>query len=278
MNRFAGCLLALTTLCSACSGRDPAVTRANDKALIVPDGAEGEGEGEPATRTLSTARLFGTMPVTNRMLDPLITLTTNGWLALAPDFNNYAAIGRRVMVTPTQTPALEILAAGANPGGAVVIGTYKSSRARQAVSMWFSGDNLADVTASVLGTFVPEGEQSVALAVDDASTVVLDGRSWTRFDGVLPQGPVGWASLFIESHSTTAVLLSGAVAEDVTDGAGAGAVVRERVRTALTPSQRRALAVLAAERSKQLGAPTRDVAHERTSAQGRRLPVRAIRD
>jgi hypothetical protein len=230
---------------SACEGRDPAISTMNEKAFTGGEG-EGEGEGE-AVRQIVQRDLFGTLPVENRFIDPLFTLSGNGWFAVSANFQEYASVYLRPVQTPTQTRALEIAGSSENPSGTALIGSYKSSRARQTVAVWVGRDAslpaLDDVTASIIGLFVDGGEQSVDLTPDTASEQRIGDTIWTQLSATLEEGPIGWGTFYLESQADDAILVAGALAVDAAPS-GSNALVRVARTRALDTQETIALQVL----------------------------------
>jgi hypothetical protein len=247
-----GSLSVVTVLWSlaSCQGRDPAISLMNEEAL----GGEGEGEGE--VRQLDTQAMFGTLPLENRFMDPLLSFADSyfAWMAIAIGFPAPAHLYARVIETPTRTGALELSGRLLNPNGVFLIGQYKSARAPHTVSVWIgrarSSDALDDVRASVLGLYMDGREAGVDLAFEPDTEQRFGDRIWTRMSVTLDEGPIGWGSLFIESLRDDATFVAGPLALDVEPGP-ADARARVAVRRALDLRERTALQIVH-ERSRDL--------------------------
>lgn len=237
-------LVALPLVVIGCGGRDPELSRKNDDALVAIGEGEGEGEG---VRQLVPQALFGDLPVENRFLEPLFTLAGSGWFAYTADFSKHAVFYTRAVPTPSKTRALELAGTDRNRSGSLLLGQYKSGRGPQLVSVWVGHDaaltELEAVSISVFGTFVGSGEQSVDLAPDAASAVTIGTTRWVQFSVALDDGPLGWATLMVQSLGASAVLVAGPLAESV-DASPAQALVRRaplRASTATEDVARRVL-------------------------------------
>jgi hypothetical protein len=244
---------ALTAALAGCPGRDPSAFRSGDEDPVEP----GPIEPGPDLRTASARPLFGTMPVENRILDPLMTMTGSGWFGFANDFRSYPTIDRRVAASPTGTPFFEVRGE-ANRAGATLLGQVKVARIPLHLEVWIgrSGEEaeLGFVHVALAGLFADEGERAVDLEPDPASRVVIDGNAWVRFRADLDEGPVGWAYLMAADASRTpvTVLIGGAVAIERDPQANAALV--PPVKRSLRQSEAR-LVEAVREKTRQLAAP-----------------------
>ena len=230
--------LALVVSTVACEGRDPLIQQKNDDAIIEPP----PPPPPPEVRTLSSKRLFGTMPIENRFLDPLITFSGSGWFGFANDFNSYPVMVRQVGASPTQTPFLRI-AAEENPAGATVIGQVKTATTPLHVELWVGRDgdgaSFDTMDISLAGLFVQGGEAAVPLVADEASRSDVNGRTWMKFTAQLDSGPVGWSWLLAsDTNTSNTFYVGGPVAVDL-DAATPGTALRLASKRAITASEQR---------------------------------------
>jgi len=181
---------------SACSGDDSGT----DKPVMVP----------PALRELTTRKLFGEMPLDNRLIDPQFALIDGqAWL---PYTNTMPTLSRVFLpATPLGQPALFV--AASNPRDMMLLGAAKGGTTPLIASVWFgralgSDDlELVQVSASVLGLFGGHNEASIDLALDGSvEPQVLEQIVWRRFAVRLDVPPIGWAYLSLSNTTTTADL------------------------------------------------------------------------
>jgi hypothetical protein len=236
-------LLALAVVVNtvACEGRDPLISQKNEDAVIVPP----PPPPPPEVRTLSSKRLFGTLPIENRFEDPLLTFSGSGWFGFSNDFNSYPVMVRQVGASPTQTPFLRI-AAEENPAGATVIGQVKTATTPLHVELWVGRDgdgaSFDTMDISLAGLFVQGGEGAVALQADDASRVDVNGRTWMKFTADLDSGPVGWSWLLAsDTDASNTFYVGGPAAVDL-DVTTPGAALRLSSKRAMTASEKRMIA------------------------------------
>lgn len=249
--RAVGLVIVVGLALTGCEGRDPLVSVKNAEAVIVPPAPP----TPPEVRTLGTRRLFGTMPVANRLQDPLMTFTGTGWFAFANSNDRYAVVARQVGASPTQTPFVKMVGAD-NPTGATLLGQLKTATTALHVEVWLGRDGDAasfdSVDLLLAGLFVA-GENAVPLALDDASRTVIEGRTWARFTADLDEGPVGWAYLMAGDNDNDATLyVGGPVAVDL--DVGAGAAIVSSSKRALTTRERRLITALQ-EKTRTLASP-----------------------
>lgn len=250
---FVSSLTVTMTVTVACEGRDPLVTQRNAAAVIEPP----PPPPPPQVRQLGTKRLFGTMPVENRFLDPLLTFSGSGWFGFANDFNSYPMMVRQVSATasPTQTPFLAVPAAE-NPSGATVIGQVKTATTPLHIELWVGRDGNGDgngngngasfdtMDISLAGLFVTGGEQAVPLVADESTRRDVEGRTWMKFTADLDQGPLGWSWLLAtDASANSSFYVGGAVATDLDLAANPNTALRmTTTKRALTASQKRMIA------------------------------------
>lgn len=235
------------TMGTACEGRDPLVTQRNDDAIIEPP----PPPPPPQVRQLGTKRLFGTLAIENRFLDPLLTFSGSGWFGFANDFNSYPTMVRQVDATssPTQSPFLAVPAEG-NPSGATIIGQVKTATTPLHVEVWAARDGEGDdvsfdtMDISLAGLFVTGGENAVPLVADESTRTVLGGRTWMKFTADLDQGPLGWSWLLAgDTEAGNTFYVGGAVAADLDVAANPSTALRlTTTKRALTMSEKRMIA------------------------------------
>lgn len=234
-------LVVATLGTTACEGRDPLIAQRNEDAVIPPP----PPPPPPEVRTLSSKRLFGTLPIENRFEDPLLTFSASGWFGFANDFNSYPVMVRQVAASPTQTPFLRIGAAE-NPAGVTVIGQVKTATTPLHVEVWIGRDgdgaSFDTMDISLAGLFVQGGEGAVPLAADEASRVDVEGRTWMKFTADLDSGPLGWSWLLAsDTDASNTFYVGGPAAVDL-DVTTPGAALRLASKRAITEREQRMIA------------------------------------
>ncbi|OGQ22634.1 MAG: hypothetical protein A2138_12635 [Deltaproteobacteria bacterium RBG_16_71_12] len=236
---------------AGCPGRDPLVTQRNADAVIE----DPPPPPPPTVRQLTTRPLFGTLPVENRFLDPLLTFTASGWFAFSDAFNDAPIVHRVVASSPTSTPFLKI--DPAENDHAVLLGQLKSARSALHIELWLGRDGDASsfdsVEVSVAGLFAGTGESTTQLrAIGDV--LELGARSWQRFAVDLAEGPIGWSYLMAGDTASEEVLYIGGPAAIDLEGAPS-ALLGSAAPTLHRPLTTRERAMIAAvqERTRSLG-------------------------
>jgi hypothetical protein len=169
-------------------------------------------------RHLVKQSLFGTMPIENRVQDPLMTFTATGWLAFADD-GSAATVLHVVDESPTHTPFLSLPAAQ-NLAGASIVGEVKTEQTPLHVEVWLGCDDAhcdpAAPGASFIGVVAGGGETSTDLTAGPSTHIRINGRTWEKLSAEIPSGGLGWSFLL-----SRAPYLCGAVVVDVPANANA---------------------------------------------------------
>jgi hypothetical protein len=181
---------------SSCLRTDAGTSDAGGDAAVVADASPDGG----SLRRLVTRRLFAGTPVDNRFKDPVFSAVDgSSW----NPFDYYTWRPSRVtrvhQKTPGGQPALRIeRATGQNR--AVVSAMVKTPPGEQTLSIWVglpAAETPVPPQIRLMGLF-KEGPSAVVLAPDpDAVTVTLELITWTRFQALIPEGPLGWSSLMV---------------------------------------------------------------------------------
>jgi hypothetical protein len=205
---------------AACAGRDPDIG-----VYVEPTDGGTLPNPDNAPRQLVTKKLFGTMPVENRVEDPLMTMTGSSWSAYPNNFRAYPTVYRRAAPSPTGTPYFDVPGAEDDSNraaaGAIVIGQVKVSRGPLHAEIWIGRPgvdvDIGAVGASLTGLFVDGSESSVDLTLDESAKVVVDNKTWVRLSADLDEGPVGWAAIIAGDASDTPrqAFVGGAVVVDL---------------------------------------------------------------
>ena len=236
----------------ACRGRDPI------EPIPQPAEGEGEGEGEEAVRTLTQRQLFGDLPTGNRVLDPTFGLASGAWYGFTSDFQMAEMLLRHLPQTPSHHPAaIEVTA---SRRGAIIIGQVKTTDGPLHASVWIGrlGDvnpvAFSQMDISVSGVSREGASVAFSLRADESSLVVLDGKTWMRFSGLIDEGGIGWSMINIYDSDNDTFLINGPVVID--QGATPpSAALRTALRRKPTALEDGALAAARARMRDQLTAP-----------------------
>lgn len=237
------------------------------------DAGAAEDAGPPA-RVLVERRLFGDMPLDNRVLDPNLTLTGYGWFVLNPAGTaQIPALRQAFAHTPTGQGVLAVEKGRATSAGVVVAGLARGGRGPLEVSVWVGrpkGPQADEPPAVSIAGYDPASAADVAtdLAVDAEASAILDGTVWRRYAVRLEGGLAGWTLLTVEDHAAAKLLLTGPA---VVRGETLTTLVARppAPKRALRPSEAAALARVRAGLADHLSDPT-GARLERGTARGRR--------
>lgn len=208
--------------------------------------------GVEPVRRLIEYRILGDSPVDNLVISPNFDLFTSGWFAFSLDGQSYSDIARYYLQgTPTKQPALGSSA----QAGTAIIGTARSTNGPLVTSVWIGYQAGEDVRftaqASLLGTDATGQQVAFDLTPDESSRTVSGDYVWVRYQGMAPEGPVGFVQLYIQESRSTRVYVTGPVIVPMLERSFSGAQLEPR--RVLRPGERLGLVEFARQQRERLG-------------------------
>jgi hypothetical protein len=225
-----------------------------------PDAAADAGASVDAgsVRRLVERKLFGDMPIENRVHNPQFDGTTFSWYAFSDSGRFISTRTEHRAASPTREPLLRVSPDRRGGGSVVLLGTAKGSPTALEISLWTGAVNAGDGPMVALAGVSPStGDWVLELSPTADPPAVLDGITWTRWAGRIDEPTVGWLDVLVTHASAEPVYLTGVWITPAAIGRARGPVEKlpEVRRRAATQLEARARAAVAAEQKKRLGAP-----------------------
>lgn len=211
--------------------------------------------GVPPDRVLVPHRIFGELPTSNLVMNPLFDLRS----AIRPVQLDGSTPGRLVTAeSPSGTPVLALTA----PEGAFVF--VQGRRAPVQASVWVgvpAGRPLDNAQVSIIGLGTSSLQVVASLERDLSSEVIRAGIVWWRFTGSVEDDLLGNALMFISPGTAPAYVAGPSAIQTAGDSIGRGRApasspsqpLPEATATAL----RKALSRWQAEEGRRLAPPKR---------------------
>lgn len=240
---------AATPVDAASADAEPAVDLGVD--------AGSDAGADTGVRQLVERKLFGDMPIQNRVHNPQFDGSTFSWYAFSESGRFISTRTEHRASTPTREPMLRISPDRRGGGRVVLLGSAKGAPTALDVVLWTGAVNPGDAPMVALAGVSPSrGDLVLELSPTAEAPVVLDGITWTRWAGRIDEPTSGWLDIMVTHGSAEPVYLTGVWITPAVEARARGAsperpAVRRRAATSL---EARARAAVAAEQKKRLGA------------------------
>jgi hypothetical protein len=229
-------------------------------ALDVGVDAGSDAGADAGVRRLVERKLFGDMPIQNRVHNPQFDSAIFSWYAFTESGRFITTRTEHRAASPTREPLLRIAPDRRGGEDVVLVGAAKGAPTALDVSLWTGAANPGDApTVALAGVSPTMGDLVLELSPTNEAPLVLDGITWTRWAGRIDEPTSGWLDVLVTHASTEPVYLTGVWVTPATNERTRGAAeprAKLRRRTA-TPLEARARAAVLDEHKKRLGAAPR---------------------